>query len=150
MKNLFEPQDLESLTARVAQLRPDSERQWGTMTLAQTLAHCSLGVQTATGEVRPQRKLVGRILGPMIKPKALGDDAPMRRNSPTVPEIIVPNEPGFATEKERLIASLEKFAAAGPQGCTSHPHAFFGRLAPDEWAILMYKHVDHHLRQFGA
>ena len=21
---------------------------------------------------------------------------------------------------------------------------------PDEWAVLMYKHMDHHLRQFGA
>ena len=150
MKNLFEPHDLESLTDRVSQLRPDSERQWGTMTPAQALAHCSLGVQTATGEVRPQRKLVGRILGPMIKPKVLGDDAPMRRNSPTFPETIVRIEPDFAAEQVRLIGLLNNFSAAGPQGCTSHPHAFFGRLKPDEWAILMYKHVDHHLRQFGG
>jgi hypothetical protein len=45
---------------------------------------------------------------------------------------------------------IDRFAAAGPQGCTTHPHAFFGSLTPDEWAILMYKHLDHHLRQFGA
>jgi hypothetical protein len=62
----------------------------------------------------------------------------------------VPNEPDFAAEQARLIGLLNNFAAAGPQCCTSHPHAFFGRLAPHEWAILMYKHVDHHLRQFGA
>jgi len=35
-------------------------------------------------------------------------------------------------------------------GCVAHPHSFFGRMTPDEWAVLMYKHVDHHLRQFGA
>jgi len=39
---------------------------------------------------------------------------------------------------------------AGPAGCTAHPHSFFGRLKPEEWATLMYKHLDHHLRQFGV
>jgi len=39
---------------------------------------------------------------------------------------------------------------AGPAGCTKHPHSFFGKLTPEEWAILSYKHLDHHLRQFGV
>jgi hypothetical protein len=150
MKNVFEPNDLEALRARIAQLRPDSNRQWGTMSVAQALAHCSLGVQTATGELRPPRKLIGRILGPIVKPKVVGDDQPMRRNSPTMKELIVLHEPDFATEQVRLIGLLENFSAAGPPACTSHPHAFFGPLKPDEWAILMYKHIDHHLRQFGV
>jgi len=150
MKNLFDPRDLESLKTRIAQLRPDSARQWGSMTVAQALAHCTLGVQTATGELRPPRKLIGRILAPMIKSKVVGNDEPMRRNSPTVKETIVQNEPDFATEQHRLTASLAQFSTTGPAGCTSHPHAFFGRLTPDEWAILMYKHIDHHLRQFGV
>jgi hypothetical protein len=47
-------------------------------------------------------------------------------------------------------ALIDRFAAAGPAGCTTHPHAFFGRLTPDEWAILPYKRLDHHLRQFGV
>jgi len=150
MKNVFEPNDLEALRARIAQLRPDSNRQWGTMSVAQALAHCSLGVQTATGELRPPRTLIGRILGPIVKPKVVGDDQPMRRNSPTMKELIVLHEPDFATEQVRLIGLLENFSAAGPPACTSHPHAFFGPLKPDEWAILMYKHIDHHLRQFGV
>ena len=150
MKNVFEPNDLEALRARIAQLRPDSNRKWGTMSVAQALAHCSLGVQTATGELRPPRKLIGRILGPIVKPKVVGDDQPMRRNSPTMKELIVLHEPDFATEQVRLIGLLENFSAVGPPACTSHPHAFFGPLKPDEWAILMYKHIDHHLRQFGV
>ena len=47
-------------------------------------------------------------------------------------------------------ARIARFAEAGPAGCTTHPHSFFGRMTPNEWAVLMYKHVDHHLRQFGA
>jgi transposase InsO family protein len=45
---------------------------------------------------------------------------------------------------------IDCFADAGPKGCTAHPHSLFGRLTPEEWATLMYKHVDHHLRQFGV
>ena len=150
MKNLYNPEDLAALNSRIAQLQPDSQRQWGKMSVAQALAHCSLGMQTATGELRPPRKLIGRILGPLIKPKVVQDDQPMRRNSPTIPEIIVHNEPDFATEQIRLIHLLDQFNAAGPRGCTSHPHAFFGPMTPDEWAILTYKHIDHHLRQFGV
>jgi hypothetical protein len=49
-----------------------------------------------------------------------------------------------------LYGVIDRFVAAGPKGCTTHPHSFFGPLTPQEWAILMYKHVDHHLRQFGV
>lgn len=150
MKNVFDPTDLDSLKTRIAHLHSDSPRQWGTMTAAQALAHCSLGLQTATGEIRPQRKLIGRILGPFIKPKVVGDDEPMRRNSPTFKEIVVHDQPDFATEQARLTTLLTQFAAAGPAACTTHPHAFFGPLTPNEWAIIMYKHIDHHLRQFNA
>ena len=150
MKNLFEPHDLESLKTRIAQLHPDSPRQWGKMSLSQALAHCSLGVQMATGELHPKRKLIGRILGPMIKPKVVGDDEPMRRNSPTIPETIATQDPDFATEQARLLTLLDQFAAAGPNHCTTHPHAFFGPLTPNEWAIIAYKHIDHHLRQFNS
>jgi hypothetical protein len=150
MKSLFNAADLETLRARIALLKPGSQSQWGTMTVAQALAHCSLGMQTGTGELRPARKFIGRILGPIVKPKILGDDQPMRRNSPTMKELIVLDEPDFAAEQARLIGLLDQFFTAGPRGCTSHPHAFFGLMTPNEWAILMYKHVDHHLRQFGV
>jgi LPS sulfotransferase NodH len=49
-----------------------------------------------------------------------------------------------------LFGLVNRFVAAGANGCTNHPHSFFGQLTPDEWAILMYKHLDHHLRQFGV
>ena len=56
----------------------------------------------------------------------------------------------LAREKDRLTAIIDRFAAGGPAVCTPQPHAFFGKLTPQEWAILMYKHLDHHLRQFSS
>ena len=64
--------------------------------------------------------------------------------------MVAGDDKDFETERNRLSGLIDRFAAAGPAGCTSHPHAFFGPLTPDEWAVLMYKHLDHHLRQFGA
>jgi hypothetical protein len=150
MKNLFEAARVEELKQRIALLRPDSERQWGTMKPAQVLEHCSRGIETALGDKTPPRVLVGRLLGWFVKPKVMGNDEPLRRNSPTARMFVVEDERDFGTERLRLCGLIDRFAAAGPAGCSSHPHAFFGRLTPGEWAILMYKHLDHHLRQFGV
>ena len=86
----------------------------------------------------------------VVKRLAIGNDQPIRRNTPTSPDLVVADERELESERRRLDRLIDRFAAAGPAGCTTHPHSFFGRLAPREWAVLMYKHLDHHLRQFGA
>jgi hypothetical protein len=150
MRHLFESAAVEEVKERLAQLRPDSERLWGRMNAAQAVAHCAAGFEVAAGERLPPRKLMGRFIGRLLKPLALGNDEPMRRNTPTVKEQLVRDERDLGPERERLCGLIDRFAAAGPEGCTAHPHSFFGRLAPEEWATLMYKHLDHHLRQFGV
>lgn len=150
MKNLFDPTTHQEINSRLQAMRPDNPRQWGKMTPAQALAHCSLGVEMSLGDLRPPRKFIGRILGPIVKPLALKDDEPMRRNSPTVDSLIVNDDRPFEPERQRLLALLDRFSTTGPTACTTHPHAFFGGLTPEQWSILMYKHLDHHLRQFNA
>ena len=150
MKNLFDTATAEEVKERIGRMTPDSRREWGSMTAAQALAHCSVGMETALGDEKPPRVLAGRILGPVIKTLALRDDSPMRRNSPTVPGMVIQDDRDFQVEQARLIGSIDRFAKDGPTGCTTHPHAFFGALSPQQWAILTYKHLDHHLRQFGV
>jgi hypothetical protein len=150
MKHLFDAARVEEVQARMAQLCPESTPLWGTMNPAQALAHCARGMEWAVGDRIPPRMWLGRIMGRMVKPMVLGNDAPMRRNSPTAKDLVVQDARDLGTERERLRGLIERFAAAGPAGCTTHPHSFFGRLTPEEWATLMYKHLDHHLRQFRA
>jgi hypothetical protein len=150
MRNLFDVARVEEVKQRIARLRPDSERQWGTMNASQMVEHCSRGLELALGDRLPPQMLLGRILGRVLKPNVLGNDEPMRRNSPTVKGLVVQDERDPGKEQERLRGLMDRFAAGGPAGCTKHPHSFFGRLTPEEWAILMYKHLDHHLRQFGV
>jgi hypothetical protein len=150
MESLFEARRVEEVKQRLLRLKPDSQGQWGKMNPAQMLAHCSAGMEMANGEIRPPRAFIGRILGPVVKPIAFREEEPMRRNSPTAKELIVMDDRDFEAERKRLSGLIDRFALAGPAGCTTHPHSFFGRLTPNEWGILMYKHLDHHLRQFGA
>ncbi len=150
MRNLYEPAAAQEVKERIARLQPASARQWGTMNAAQALAHCAASMEWAVDDRIPPRPGLASILGRIIKPKVLGDDAPIRRNSPTAKDLIVPDQRDLEAERERLCALIDRFTAAGPAGCTTHPHSFFGRMTPNEWAILLYKHLDHHLRQFGV
>jgi hypothetical protein len=153
MHNLFDPDLAENITQRIMRLQPESKRQWGNMTLPQTLAHCTSGMQMAMGTLNPKRvSFPANVLGLMIKPLVFGNDKPMRRNSPSSPELFTANhgQSDFDRERVKLLAMISSFASKGEAGCSRHPHPFFGPLKPQQWAILMYKHVDHHLRQFGV
>lgn len=153
MKNLFDPTLVGDIKQRIMRLHPESERQWGTMTLAQTLAHCTYGVRMAMGVINPRRvSFPANLLGLLIKPLVFGDDKPIRRNAPSSPDLFPSDLTQCDLEHERaeLIAAIDSFASKGAACCSQHPHPFFGPLKPQQWAILMYKHVDHHLRQFGV
>jgi hypothetical protein len=149
MKNLWQPETVQELKTRLALLEPDTPRQWGTMTAAQAVAHCARGMELANGDRKPPRMFIGRLIGAIIKPMAFKESEPMRRNSPTIPGLAVATDCDLACERDNLCALIDRFAAAGPSGCSTHPHSFFGCLTPDEWSMWMYKHIDHHLQQFG-
>ncbi len=150
MKSLFDPATAQGVKERIAGLGPDTSPLWGRMSAAQVLAHCSAALHMATGDIRPPRKLVGRLLGWNMKSKELGADTPMRPNSQTVKELVIDEECDVETEQTWLVGLINRFVSSGPRGCTSHPHPFFGRMTPQEWSVYMYKHLDHHLRQLGV
>ena len=150
MKNLYDVARVSEIKQRLATLRPDSERKWGTMAPAQMLTHCARAMDSATGETKPPRMFAGRLIGPVIKSIVFRDDKPISRNAPTAPYLVVRDDPDFEAERTRLLASIDRFVSQGPAGCTTHPHSFFGRMTAEQWAILTYKHLDHHLRQFGV
>jgi uncharacterized protein DUF1569 len=149
--NLFDATVANQAKARLAKLEPQSAAHWGEMTAAQMLAHCSASMQWAVGDTVPETgSFLARLMGRLVKPMVFRNEDPLRKNSPTAKSLIVADERDFRTERERLSGLIDRFVAAGVAGCTKNPHSFFGTLTPDEWAILMYKHLDHHLRQFGA
>jgi hypothetical protein len=150
VKNFFDQNAGQQFKDRLANLRSDSERQWGKMNAAQMVAHLCKGMEQAMGEVLPPRILFGRIIGRFVKSHVLRDDDPLRRNTPTVPGFVVTDERNLGAERQRLYTLIDRAVASGPACCTTHPHSFFGPLTQEQWGILIYKHLDHHLRQFGV
>lgn len=149
MNTLFDPADRRNVLDRLGKLQAGATRQWGKMDAAQMCAHCATAMEMATGDAPREQKLIGKILGPFFKKKLLGPE-PFSKNSPTDPAFIVSDPRDFAKEKARLLAVVNRFCDAGPAGADGKVHSFLGRLKSDEWGVMMHKHLDHHLRQFGA
>ena len=149
MHSLFVPDDRQSVLGRLERLEPVAARQWGKMGVAQMLAHCSIAMEMATGETPRRQTLVGKIFSPFVRSSLLGEK-PFGKNSPTDPAFIVTGEKDFAAEKQRLTRLVHTFCGNGPEKASTHTHSFLGRLRGEEWGVMMYKHIDHHLRQFGA
>jgi len=149
MKNLFQPDAVGEVISRIDKLQPAAQRQWGKMDVAQMMAHCSAALDLASGRLVRPRVLLGRLIGPFVRP-IYSNEKPLPRNSPTDEKLVFSDARDFHREQEQLKVRIRQFHQGGEAQCTKHPHPFFGALTPHEWGTGMYKHLDHHLRQFGV
>jgi hypothetical protein len=102
-------------------LLPESDRQWVNMTVAQTFADCTSGMQMEMGVINTKRaSLPANVIGPLIKPLVFGDDKPMRRNLPSSPELFSadPTQCDLERERSQLIAAIDTFATMGAACCS--------------------------------
>jgi hypothetical protein len=151
MNSLFNQPDVTELLERIENLKPGQQRQWGKMNVAQMLAHCNVSMETAMGKSFMKPLFIGRLIGTLLKRRALSDK-PFGKNSPTDKTYVFTGQDdlNFEGEKIKLQQSVSQFFKGGSSECTVHPHPFFGKLTSDEWGIFAWKHLDHHLRQFGV
>ena len=149
MKNIYEAATLQELTQRIDTLKPDSQRQWGKMDVAQMLAHCCAPIEVALGDKTVKTTLMGKLIGPLIK-GVITNEKPFKQSSPTDPSFIIKDPRNFEQEKGKLKGLLTRLTNGGPQGMENKRHPFFGKMTPQEWSNSHYKHMDHHLRQFGV
>jgi len=149
MQSLFDTTTFNATVDRINNLSPHLPAQWGKMNVAQMCAHCKEAFKVPLSEKPLPRMFMGRIFGWMIKSKLYNED-PWKKNLPTAPNFLIKGERDFKTEKQNLIDLVNRFYAAGPTGVSKYPHPFFGKLTPQQWGVSMYKHLDHHLQQFGV
>ncbi|MCK6445213.1 MAG: DUF1569 domain-containing protein [Planctomycetes bacterium] len=148
-QSLFSATDRAVMLARIGRLTPTSKRQWGKMDVAQMCRHCQIGLLLAMGEMQLKRNLMGLLFGRLAK-RSLVSPKPWRRGLPTAPEFRVTDQRDFTRERDALVALVERFGRGGPAVLTRHPHPFFGPMTTEEWMLLQWRHLDHHLQQFGA
>jgi hypothetical protein len=149
MNSLFNPADRDALAQRFAELEPGAQRQWGKMDPAQMMKHCSIALGDLLGD-RPVKQLfIGKLITPFIRSHVFGDK-PFRRNSPTDPIYVVSAPQDFEAERTRLATLIDRVVQRGAAKVDGSVHPFFGQLSGEQWGRLIYKHFDHHLRQFGV
>lgn len=149
MNTIFNSSDYESVRERIGKLSPDTKPLWGKMNSAQMLVHCSQAARVVVGDLRLKRLFIGYIFGPFAK-KDFVNEKPFKQGYPTAKEFVSSGQYDFGKEKECLLGLLKRMYEGGPEKATKEPHAFFGHLTSEEWGITQWKHLDHHLRQFGC
>lgn len=151
MKSMFNPADVAELTGRINSLTPASQPQWGKMSVSQMLAHCNVSYEMVyEPDKHPKPKgFMKLILKMLVKDKVVGPK-PYKRNNPTAPAFIIKDERNFETEKARLTGYLNQTQQLGEAHFNGKESHSFGALTVGEWNTMFYKHLNHHLTQFGV
>jgi hypothetical protein len=147
MKTLWQEESRNELTSRLGRLSAESRPLWGKMNAPQMLAHLNNSLRMAKGELKAAPKNLP-IRYPPLK-QLIVYWLPFPKGSPTAPELIN-REPGdWALENAELCRHLVHFSTRS-QTEKFPDHPAFGRMTPRAWGVLVYRHIDHHFRQFGV
>jgi len=150
MKNIFKPEVTAEIINRINKLTEDTKPQWGKMSVDQMLAHCCVSYEYVYEDIHPKPGTVKGFLLKMFVKKIVVNEKPYSRNSRTAPEFIMKGDKEFAAEKKRLIDYISKTQKQGEAYFDGKESHSFGKLNKDEWSNMFYKHLDHHLNQFGV
>ena len=146
VKDMFDPAVKQAIVDRINKLTPESQRRWGKMDVAQMLAHVQLPISCAYGTHQVKPMFFMRVLGPLFK-GVLYNEKPYKQGLPTDPSYVVVDTKNFETEKQALLGKLTRFS---PGAIVVEKHPVWGKLSKDQWSKATWKHLDHHLTQFGV
>ena len=149
-KNIFTLPISKEVTDRINKLTPDSKAVWGKMTVDQVLAHCNVTYELIYTDKHKKPNGFAKTMLKLFVKKAVVTAKPYKKNGPTAPSFKITDKRVFETEKKVLIDNIVKTQELGEahfEGKESHS---FGTLNKNEWNNMLYKHLDHHLNQFGV
>ena len=149
MSSIYDKTDNAKMIARINSLTPESKAHWGKMNAAQMCKHCTMASDVAFGKMNLKLNFAMRLLGKLLKQKVFYGGE-MGKNSPTAKEFIVTNNEELEKTKAELIANFSRFAIEGKSSIKVMNHPFWGKMTYEDWDALMWKHTDHHLKQFGV
>lgn len=150
LPDIFSEEVSGQLIERISKLSKDSASLWGKMNAAQMLAHCCVTYEMIYENKHPKPGAILRfILKNMIKKKVTNEE-PYPHSIRTAPQFIINDSRDFDTEKKRLTEFIIKTQKAGREYLDNKESNSFGVLSRTEWNNMLYKHLDHHLRQFGV
>jgi hypothetical protein len=149
MKNIFDRTVNDEIIERIHALTHESQPLWGKMNVAQMLAHCSVTYDGIYEDKLPPIGGFKKFILKLLIKKYIVSETPYKKNSRTAPEFIIVDKRDFELEKERLVNYITKTQSLGEAHFDGKESRSLGKLSINEWNNLFYKHLDHHLKQFG-
>ncbi|MES1215909.1 MAG: DUF1569 domain-containing protein [Bacteroidota bacterium] len=146
VKNLFDPAVKQDIIGRINKLTPGSKALWGKMNVGQMLAHCQMPIGVAFGEHQLNGSFILKLIGPLFK-SVLYNEKPYKKSLPTDKSFIMTEPKDFEQERNKLLEMVSQFAETK---MINDKHPAFGRLTKEQWSKATWKHLDHHLQQFGV
>jgi hypothetical protein len=147
VKNLFDPTVKKEIIDRINKLTPSTLPQWGKMNVSQMLAHLQVPMGVALGTHTVKGNWLMKLIMPLFK-KKLYDNSPWKKSLPTDKTFIMTGtDKDFELEKLHVLDMVARFSETS---IISDRHPIFGRLTKEQWSRATWKHIDHHLTQFGA
>jgi hypothetical protein len=150
LPNIFQSETVSALYKRMDDLQADAPALWGKMNVSQMLAHCCIPFEQALGMRSDGPNLFMKLLLRIFFKNSMVNEVPYRPNLPTAPSFVIDNERNIEVERSRLKMLLGQFNERGESAFDGKKQISLGSLSALEWNNLMYKHLDHHLRQFGV
>ncbi|MEM6321351.1 MAG: DUF1569 domain-containing protein [Bacteroidota bacterium] len=150
MKDIFKQETIANFKARINNISEDSTAEWGKMNVYQMLKHCTENDKMMTGERQLKRLFIGRFFGRIALRSSIKDDKPLSLNSPTHPDLVIKENGNVAAQKQEWLSVLEGYYSKPTATFNNFVHPFFGKMTPQQISKFAYKHIDHHLRQFGV
>lgn len=153
MRTIRDEGALRSLVERLNRLGPDTPGRWGVLTAGEMLCHLGDAHESVLGERVSTELTTSRRSRPLFKWLALYAPVPWPKGVKTRrgvdPRTEGTRPADFERDRERAIASLERLALADPTTLPAQ-HFLFGPMSARDWQRWAYRHVTHHLRQFGV
>jgi hypothetical protein len=147
MKSLYDQQVYNRVLERIEKITPETTPAWGRMNAAQMMAHCTEIIEVSDGKPLENTPFIARLFKGYIKKMVVGPK-PFPKNTKTHPQYVqTGSKKDFENEKQRLLNAL---ASMKEKEGEKTEHVLFGVLTPEEKGWSQYKHLDHHLTQFGV
>ncbi|WP_338875095.1 DUF1569 domain-containing protein [Spirosoma sp. SC4-14] len=150
LPSIFSADIAATVVERINQLKPTTQPQWGKMDVAQMLAHCNVTYEMVYENKHPKPNFLMKLFLKSFIKHIVTNEQPYKRNSQTAPAFLIKSTKDFQTEKKRLINYITKTQQLGETYFDQKESHSFGRLTKEEWNNMFYKHLDHHLHQFGV
>jgi hypothetical protein len=146
---LYSPEVYKECLNRIEKLTPESQPQWGSMTVSQMLSHCAEIQEVSNGKELKNTPFLVKLIKGMIR-KMVVNEKPYPKNTKTHPQYKQTTVRDFKAEKKRLFSALDEFVNKDKEQAKQLIHPLFGEMSAEEKGWSMYKHLDHHLKQFDV